>query len=216
VAVVQRLDPVEAEQESQDRLLPPPEAREMRLGPGGIDGHDRQVFGRGRGIGELLDERSRAVDLVSIERDQGERAPPLVASVRRVPARVNRRCRGPGSPHRHKTGTPRDHVSRRPPTESVHRPLHDAPQVGGEARTPCRVEPLDRHRHGEDAGLDPIFERHVPPRAPAGERHDEPPQGLDQRVPHAEPALASHAGRREAGSVDHPIHLPDEPGRPEG
>ena len=79
----------------------------------------------------------------------------------------------------------------------------------------ARVEPLDGHHHGEGAGLDPILERHVPRRDPAGERHDEPPQGLDQRVPDAEPALARRAGRRGAGPVDHPIELPDEPRRAE-
>jgi hypothetical protein len=130
-----------------------------------------------------------------------------------MPARVNRRCRGPGSPQ--KTGTPRGRVSRRPPAEPAHRPLHDGAQVGGEARAPRRVEPLDGHHHGEGAGLDPIRERHVPRRAPAGERHDEAPQGLDQRVSGAEPALAGRAGRREAGPVDHPIQLSDEPGRAE-
>jgi hypothetical protein len=80
--VVQRLHPVEPEQEPQDLLLTPPEAREMGLGPGGIDRHDGQVFGRGRGIGEPLDDRSRTVVIVSIERDHGERVPPPLASVR--------------------------------------------------------------------------------------------------------------------------------------
>ena len=55
--MVQGLDPVEAEQELQDHLLARPEAREMRLGPGGIDREDGEVFGRGRGVCEPLDER---------------------------------------------------------------------------------------------------------------------------------------------------------------
>jgi hypothetical protein len=86
--LVQGLDPVEAEQELQDHLLARPEAREMRLGPGRVDRQDGQLFGRGGGVCKLLDERSRTVVLVSIQRDQGRRVPSRLASVRPEPARV--------------------------------------------------------------------------------------------------------------------------------
>jgi hypothetical protein len=187
----------------------------MRLGPGRIHRQGGQLFGRGGGVCELLDERSQAVVLVSIQRDHGQGVPSRLASVRPEPADVYGRCRGHGPPDRQKARTPSDGASRRPPAKPAHRPLHDGSQVGGEAGAPRRVEPLDGHDHGEGAGLDPILERHVPRRDPAGECHDEPPQGLDQRVPDAEPALARHTDRREAGPVDPPIELPDEPRRAE-
>ena len=83
VAVVQRLDPVEAEQESQNLLLTPPETGEKGLGLGRIDRPDGQVLGRGgRRIGEPFGQRHRAVVIVTIERDQGGRVPPPRASVR--------------------------------------------------------------------------------------------------------------------------------------
>jgi hypothetical protein len=211
--MVQGLDPVEAEEALQDHLLARPEAREMRLGPGGIDRQNGEVFGRGRGVCEPLNERSRPVVLVSIQRDHAQRVPSRLASVRPEPAPVEGRCRGHGPPDSQKARTPSDGASRRPPAKPAHRPLHDGSQVGGEAGAPRRVEPLDGHDHGEGARLDPILERHVPRRDPAGERHDEPVQGLDQRVPGPKPALARHAGRHEAGPVDHPIELPDEPRR---
>jgi hypothetical protein len=211
--MVQGLDPVEAEQELQDHLLARPEAREMRLGPGRIDRQDGQLFGR-RGC-EPLDERSRTVLLVSIQRDHSQRVPSRLASVRPEPAHVDRRCRGHGLPDRQTARTPSDGASRCPPAQPAHRPLHDGSEVRGETGAPRRVEPLDGHHEGEGARLDPILERHVPRGDPAGERHDEPLQGLDQGVPDAEPALARHAGRREVGPVDRPIELPNEPRRAE-
>jgi hypothetical protein len=90
--MVQGLDPIEAEQELQDHLLAPLEARDMRLGPGRIDRQDGEVFGRGRGVCEPLDERSRTVVLVPIQRDQGQRVPSWLASVRLEPAHVDGRC----------------------------------------------------------------------------------------------------------------------------
>jgi len=187
----------------------------MRLGPGRIDRQDGEVFGRGRGVCEPLDERSQAVVLVSIQRDHAQRVPSRLASVRVEPAHVDRRCRGHGPPDRQTARTPSDGASRRPPAEPAHRSLHDGSQVAGETGAPRRVEPLDGHHEGEGAGLHSILERHVPRRDPASERHDEPPQGLDQRVPDAEPAFARRAGRCETGLVDHPIELPDEPRRAE-
>jgi hypothetical protein len=86
--VIQGLDPVEAEQELQDHLLARPEAREMRLGPGRIERQDGQLFRRRGAICEPLDERSRTVVLVSIQRDQGQRIPSRLASVCPEPARV--------------------------------------------------------------------------------------------------------------------------------
>jgi hypothetical protein len=213
--VVQGLDPVEAEQELQDHLLARPEAREMRLGPGRIDRQDGEVFGRRSGVCEPLDERSRAVVLVSIQRDHGQGVPSRLASVRPEPAHVYARCRGRGPPDRQTARTPSDGDSRRPPAKPAHRPLHDGSQVGGEAGAPRWVEPLDGHDHGEGARLDPILDRHVPRRDLAGERHDEPLQGLDQSVPDAEPAFARRASRREAGPVDRPIELPNDPRRAE-
>jgi hypothetical protein len=90
--VVQRLEPVKAEQEVQDHLLTRPEAREMGLGPGRVDRQDGQVFGCGHRIGEPVDGRSRTVVIGSVEGDQGERVAPPRASIRREPARVNGRC----------------------------------------------------------------------------------------------------------------------------
>jgi hypothetical protein len=213
--MVQGLDPIEAEQELQDHLLARPEAREMRLGSGGIDRQDGEVFGRRCGVGEPLDKRSRTVVLVSIQRDHSQRAPSRLASVRPEPAHVDGRCRGHGPPDRQTARTPGDGDSRRPPAKPAHRPLHDGSQVGGEAGASRRVEPLDGHHCGEGPGLDPILARHVPRWDPASERHDEPLQGLDQGVPDAEPALARRAGRREVGPVDRPIELSDEPRRAE-
>lgn len=187
----------------------------MRLGPGRIDRQDGQLFGRRGGICEPLDERSRTVVLVSIQRDHAQRAPSGPASVRPERAHVDGWCRGHGAPDRQTARTPSDGAWRRPAAKPAHRPLHDGSQVRGETGAPRRVEPLDGHDHGEGARLDPILERHVPRRGPAGERHDEPLQGLDQGVPDAEPALARRAGRREAGPIDRPIELPDEPRRAE-
>ena len=155
----------------------------MRLGPGRIDRQDGQVFGRGRRIGEPLGQRSRAVVLVSIQRDHGQRVPSRLASVRLEPAHVDGGAEGMARPTVRKPGLPGGCASRRPPAEPAHRPLHDGSQVGGETGAPRRVEPLDGHRQGEGAGLDPILERHVPRRDPARERHDEALQGLHQRVP---------------------------------
>jgi hypothetical protein len=187
----------------------------MRLGPGRIDRQDGEVFGRRSGVCEPLDERSRAVVLVSIQRDHGQGVPSRLASVRPEPAHVYARCRGRGPPDRQTARTPSDGDSRRPPAKPAHRPLHDGSQVGGEVGAPRWVEPLDGHDHGEGARLDPILDRHVPRRDLAGERHDEPLQGLDQSVPGPEPAFARRASRREAGPVDRPIELPNDPRRAE-
>jgi hypothetical protein len=213
--VVQGLDPVEAEQELEDHLLARPEAREMRLDPGRIERQDGQLFWRRGEICEPLAERSRAVVLVSIQRDQARRVPSRPPSVRLGPAHVYGRCRRHGAPDRQRVRTPGDGDSRCPAAKPAHRSLHDGSQIGGEARAACRVESLDGHDHGEDAGLDPILERHMPRGHPAGERHDEPLQGLDQGVPEAEPAFGRHAGRHEVGPVAHPIELSDEPRRAE-
>jgi hypothetical protein len=213
--MVQRVDSVKAEQESQDLLLARPEAREMGLGPGGIDRQDGQVLGRGRRICEPLDKRSRTVVIVSIQRDHGERVLSPLASLRQGPAHVHGQCRGDGSPRRQNAGIPIGCAPRRPPAKPAHRPLHDGPQVAGEAGAPRRVEPLNGDHHGEGADLDPVLDRYVPRRDPAGERHDKAPHALDQRVPGPEPTLAGRSGRPEAGPVDHPIQLPDEPGRAE-
>jgi hypothetical protein len=187
----------------------------MHLGPGRIDRQDGQLFGRRCGVCEPLDKRSRTVVLVSIQRDHGERVLSPLASLRQVPAHGHAQCRGDGLPRRQNAGIPMGCAPRRLPAKPAHRPLHDGSQVGGEAGAPRRIEPLNGHHHGEGADLDAVLDRYVPRRDPVGERHDKAQYALDQRVPDAEPAFARHAGRPEAGPVDHPIQLPDEPGRAE-
>ena len=78
----------------------------MRPGPGGIDRQDGEVFGRRSGVCEPLDERSRAVVLVSIQRDHARRVPSRPASVRLEPAHVDGGAEGTARPTVRPPGLP--------------------------------------------------------------------------------------------------------------
>jgi hypothetical protein len=99
------------------------------------------------------------------------------------------------------------------PPEPAQGARHDGRQIRGEARPPPGVEPLERDRDGEGAGLDPILEGHGPRRHPADERHDEAVERLHEGIPRREPALGRRARPRETRRVGRPVQLPDEPGR---
>ena len=209
------LEPVEAEQESQDLLLTRPEAREVRLRPGRIDraGSARSSGVADPRIDEPVGERSRAVVLPPIERHQGERATVTVGVRSSEPAHVHGRCRRHGPPDRREPGASGDRASRRPPPSRRIARSTDGPHVGGEPGPPRRVEPLDGHRQGEGAGLDPILERHVPRRDPARERRRRTRAGCrparsgraasGSRPPRAAGARSGASGARSSCASSH-------------